>query len=353
MMQTVIGLMSGTSLDGVDAALIRTDGHAAVEAGPWLSLPYPQEFRDRLRSCFGKTEAPRDIVTELTERHAKAVATLLEQASGWGGMPSLIGFHGQTIHHDPAHGITTQIGDGDLLARLTGIAVVDDFRTADVKNGGEGAPLVPLYHQALASGLAKPLLVLNIGGVANITYIGEDELIACDTGPGNALIDDWMLRHTGRAVDEGGAMAAQGRVDPAIEKMLDLPFFSRRPPKSLDRQEFRIALENNWAVADGAATLTALTALCVRDVLRYLPARPQRLLVTGGGRHNPTLMRMLQHYVELAPEPVETVGWLGDALEAQAFGYLALRSRLGEPLSLPLTTGVAFPCHGGIYHPVK
>lgn len=352
MKKTVIGLMSGTSLDGVDAAFLRTDGRAQVEAGPWLTMPYPESFRARLRACLGQPQAPTEVVEELTGWHLAAINQLRAQAPGW--QPSLIGFHGQTIFHNPAARQTVQIGDGALLAQLTDIPVVADFRSADVAAGGQGAPFVPVYHQALASNLPKPLLVLNVGGVANITYIGRDgELIACDTGPGNALIDDWMLKHTGQVRDEGGAMAARGKVQANVHKLLDLPFFDQPPPKSLDRDEFKIALAMECSAEDGAATLTALTALCVREVLRWLPDKPLQILVTGGGRHNATLMKMLAEHTALPVEPVESVGWQGDALEAQAFAYLAVRSRLGLPLSFPTTTGVPQPMPGGRYFDAK
>lgn len=348
--------MSGTSLDGVDAALIRTDGREAVEAGPWLTLPYDDAFRAQLRAVLGHKQAPQALVDALTHKHAEAVSALLTKAAGWGGPPVLVGFHGQTLYHDPANRLTVQIGDGARLAQLVGIPVVNDFRSADVAAGGQGAPLVPVYHQALAAGLARPLLVLNIGGVANITYLGrKGELVACDTGPGNALIDDWMLQHTGKAVDEGGAVAAQGKVhDGYLSKMLEHRYFEQPLPKSLDRQAFKHFTDMpGLGVADGAATLTAFTAAAVAAIFSQLPEPPARLLVCGGGRHNPALMAALERYCRLAPEPVEAVGWQGDALEAQAFGYLAVRSQLGLPLSYPLTTGVSAPMPGGCHHAVN
>jgi anhydro-N-acetylmuramic acid kinase len=352
MLETVIGLMSGTSLDGVDAAFLRTDGAAVVQAGPWLSLPYPDSFRQRLRACLGQTSAPADIIAELTAWHSAAVKALREQAPDW--QPTLIGFHGQTIYHRPAQGQTVQIGDAANLAAQTGLDVVYDFRSKDVQAGGQGAPLVPVYHQALAAELPKPLAILNIGGVANITYIGADgALLAFDTGPGNALIDDWLQLKTGRVYDEDGKLAAQGQVDASFEKLLDLPFFHKPPPKSLDRQDFATALKMNLSPANGAATLTALTAICVREALRWLPERPAQILVTGGGRHNPTLMRLLAHYTGLTVTPVEALGWAGDALEAQAFAYLAKRSRLGLPLSFPGTTAVPEPLTGGKFYPYE
>ncbi len=227
--------------------------------------------------------------------------------------------------------------------------MVADFRSADVAAGGEGAPLVPLFHAALVARLPKPIVVLNIGGVANVTWIGgAAQLLAFDTGPGNALIDDWVRRHTGAAADLDGALARAGRVSaPHVEQFLANPFFDRLPPKSLDRDDFREALPTGLSLEDGAATLTEMTAAAVAAATRHFPAPAEQWLVTGGGRHNPALMEALGRRLEVPVRPVEAVGWHGDALEAQAFAYLAVRSVLGLPLSLPSTTGVPRPTCGG------
>lgn len=357
MMRTVIGLMSGTSMDGIDAALLRTDGEGVAEAGAFLTVPYAEGFRDRLRACLGNQDEFADIADvqrELTLHHADAVLALLEQAGVTAAEVDLIGFHGHTILHAPDERRTWQIGDGALLARRTGIAVVDDFRTADVAAGGQGAPLLPLYHRALATALDKPLAVLNLGGVGNITWIGADgTVIACDTGPGNALIDDWVLARTGRAYDDGGALARAGRVDAvALERLLDNSFFDRPAPKSLDRDAFDPAPVAGLPTEDGAATLTAFTVRSVARVLPHLPQPPRRWLITGGGRRNTAIMEGLAETLGVPVEPVESVGWNGDALEAQGFAYLAVRSRLGLPLSLPTTTGVPQPLTGGRFHAV-
>jgi anhydro-N-acetylmuramic acid kinase len=350
---TVVGLMSGTSLDGIDAALVRTDGRQRVEPGPFLTLPYDDGLRAGLRACLGERGPIADIERRLTEAHAEVVQALLERA-GPDWRPGLIGFHGHTIHHAPERRHTRQIGDGARLARLTGIPVVNDFRSADVAAGGQGAPLVPLCHQALAAGLERPLAVLNLGGVGNVTWLGKAEtaVLAFDTGPGNALIDDWMLAHTGRRCDEGGALAASGTIDePALAALLGHPWFALPPPKSLDRDAFDPAPVAGLAAADGAATLTAFTAASVGRAVAHLPAPPRRWLVTGGGRLNRTLMAGLAARLGVPVQPVESVGWDGDALEAQAFAFLAVRSRLGLPLTLPGTTGVPEPLTGGRFHP--
>ena len=364
-MRWALGLMSGTSLDGLDAALIRSDGRARVEAGARLTLAYDQAFRGRLRGVLGE-QGPAEgalgaVERALTLKHAEAVRDLLAEAGMAVGEVRVIGFHGHTIWHQPEAGRTRQIGDGALLAAETGIDVVCDFRSRDMAEGGQGAPLAPLYHAALAAELAKPLAVLNLGGVGNVTWIGAqlgtgpdaDQILAFDTGPANALIDDWVARHSGRPFDAGGALALAGRIDEAaLAALLDDPYFALAPPKSLDRDAFDPAPVAALTPADGAATLTAFTAAAVARARDHLPAAPGRWLVTGGGRHNPALMAALAERLSAPVEAVEAVGWDGDALEAQAFAYLALRALDGLPLSLPGTTGVAQPATGGVLHRV-
>jgi anhydro-N-acetylmuramic acid kinase len=344
----VIGLMSGTSLDGIDAAFLVTDGESRVVPGPALTLPYDDRLRARIRSVLGGKGPVAEVEREVTLAHAEAVRELIAR-NGIAAV-DLLGFHGHTILHRPHERRTWQIGDGALLAELTGIDVVADFRSADVAAGGEGAPFVPLYHAALASALAKPLAILNLGGVGNVTWIGpgEGEILAFDTGPGNALIDDWALRHTGQPVDRDGALARAGKVDEGlVAAFLAHPFFDRTPPKSLDRDEFAALVPDGLSAADGAATLTAMTAAAVARAAAHFPAPARRWLVTGGGRHNPALMAELARRLGVPVAAVEEAGWDGDALEAQAFGYLAVRSLRGQPLSLPGTTGVGTPMTGG------
>ncbi len=355
--------MSGTSLDGIDAALIETDGEKVVRPGPALTVPHGAQTRALLRAAID--DAPRAIeggklphsireAESLTsEAHARAVKALLDMAGLAPEAVDLIGFHGQTILHRPARRQTWQIGDGALLARLTGIDVVNDFRSADVRAGGQGAPLMPLYHAALAreTGLPLPMVVVNIGGVSNVTYIDDGTVLAFDSGPGNAPIDDWMHRHTGRPVDEGGALAKSGRVnEPALTAMLAHPFFDRAPPKSLDRQDFGMTAVESLNAADGAATLAAFTAAAIARARAHFPAPAATWIVCGGGRHNDFLMDRLRALVAARVCKSEDVGWDGDALEAEGFAYLAVRSRKGLPLSLPTTTGVPAPMTGGVLH---
>ncbi|HWE72987.1 MAG TPA: anhydro-N-acetylmuramic acid kinase [Stellaceae bacterium] len=347
-----IGLMSGTSLDGIDVAFIESDGENEVATGPWLTMPYDRDFREKLRGTLGGKGAVAKVERALTEAHAAAVQRLIERHEIKD--IDLIGFHGHTILHDPAQRRTWQIGDGALLAKLTGIDVACDFRSADVAAGGEGAPFAPIFHAALSAKLERPLAVVNIGGVANVTWIGEGEgaLLAFDTGPGNAPIDDWARLNTGEAADYNGALAAAGTVDEAqVQRFLVHPYFRRPPPKSLDRDDFASFKLGDLSTEDGAATLTAITAASIAQGFAQFPAPPLRVLVTGGGRHNPTLMQMLAARLGRPVAPVEAVGWEGDAIEAQAFAYLALRSRAGLPLSFPGTTGVRQPMTGGVLHP--
>ena len=352
MASLALGLMSGTSLDGIDAALLHTDGETVAAAGAALSVPYDDSLRGALRGILGGVGKVAEVERRLTEAHADAVARLLEQAGVAAAAVEVIGFHGHTILHRPGQRRTWQVGDAALLARRTGIRVVSDFRSADVAAGGQGAPLVPVYHRALAGSLAGPLAVLNLGGVGNVTWIGADgRLLAFDTGPGNALVDDWALAHTGRPLDLDGALAARGRVDAeAVRRFASHPYFAAPPPKSLDRDEFQAMAGELVAgrnPADGAATLTAFTARAVALAAAHFSAPPRRWLVCGGGRHNPALMAALRAELPVAVEPVETLGWDGDALEAQAFAFLAVRSLRGLALTFPETTGIDRPLTGG------
>jgi anhydro-N-acetylmuramic acid kinase len=360
-----IGLMSGTSQDGVDVALIETDGEVITRFGPTAYRTYSKKDRAQLRTATAaaaniseRSARPRVIAAaeaRVTEAHAEAVETFLTANGIAPGEVTVIGFHGQTLLHRPERGLTLQIGDGRALATRLGIPVIYDFRAADVAAGGEGAPFAPLFHRALVRHLDSkpPVAVLNVGGVSNITYIDGETLIACDTGPGNALLDDFLRVRTGALLDTDGHMATAGKVDEdAVARVLAHPFFAKAPPKSLDRNDFRGWVGetlHDRSVEDGAATLTALTAAAVARIVPLLPQPPKTWIVAGGGARNPALMRMLA--ARLAPAEVESghaAGWSVDSLEAQAFAYLAVRSLHGLPLSLPTTTGVPRPLTGGV-----
>ena len=350
-----LGLMSGTSLDGVDVALVETDGESVARLGPSATFAYGADQRLALMGVLGGNGPVAEVERDLTLFHARLVSDFLAEHGIDPSTVAVAGFHGHTILHAPDQRRTWQIGDGALLAAETGITVVNDFRTADVTAGGQGAPLVPVYHRALAAGLDAPLAILNLGGVGNVTWISDDgSLLAFDTGPGNALIDDWALAHTGRPVDVDGRLAAGGRVRrDAVEAFLHHTYFDRHPPKSLDRDEFHALaweLVKGCSAEDGAATLTAFTAASVALAAYSFPRPVKRWLVTGGGRHNPEMMKSLGRALAAPVEPVEVVGWNGDALEAQAFAFLAVRSLAGKPLTYPQTTGVSAALTGGRRH---
>jgi len=352
-MRTAIGLMSGTSMDGVDAALLRTDGERIESLGPSLTLPYSDPFRARLRASLGKEridDEARQIERELTDWHASAVDALISENSFDFKKVDVVGFHGQTVFHCPADRVTVQLGDGAALAAWLGIPVAWDFRTADVTAGGQGAPMVPLYHAALAGNLELPVAVLNVGGVANVTWVGgPDEILAFDTGPGNAPMDDWAGRHFGLSFDQEGRLARSGNADIArVSDVLNRAYFAKNPPKSLDRNEFTDKLAMGLSEIDGMSTLCEITARSIAAACDHFP-RPVRFwIVCGGGRHNKWLMRRLEMLLEPATVTnSDALGWSGDAIEAQAFGYLAVRVMRGLPLSLPTTTGVPYPMPGG------
>jgi anhydro-N-acetylmuramic acid kinase len=356
-----IGLMSGTSMDGLDIALIETDGENHVRRLGAASMAYPEAFRTRLRQGLSdaapirtRTDRPGNLASlelELTVKHAAAVERFLGDRMLQPSAIDVIGFHGQTVLHRPEVKLTVQIGDGPRLARLTGIDVVHDLRAADCAAGGQGAPLVPVYHRALAAPIAeRPLAIVNIGGVANVTWIGRDgALIAFDTGPGNALIDDWMMRHTGVARDVDGALAATGIIDDAaLHDWLSLPYFSRLAPKSLDRNAFGLDPIAHLSPADGAATLTAFTAQSIARAREQFPEQPGLWIITGGGRRNRTLMSLIAARVENAVAPAEAANLDGDNMEAEAWGYLAVRSLCGLPITFPATTGAPCAMTGGV-----
>lgn len=350
----VLGTMSGTSLDGVDAAMILTDGHEIQEIGRGAYRPYTPAERDVLRAALGHWSGPEVARAQevVTQAHLALLADLPR--------PALVGFHGQTLAHDPGGRGTLQVGDGPALAQALGCPVISDFRSADVAAGGQGAPLAPFYHFAMARHARQraPLVLLNLGGVGNLTWIdprrpvpeGPDALLAFDTGPANAPINDLMQQRRGCEMDKGGALAASGQVsEPLVQKFMENPYFSRAAPKSLDRDDFPSLLQNviGLSDADAAATLTAIVAESVARGLGACPTRPEALFVTGGGRHNPALMAQLAERCGLPPKPVESLGFDGDLVEAQAFAYLAARVVHGLPTSAPGTTGVTSPICGG------
>src|SRR5215475_3234085 len=324
MMLTALGLMSGTSLDGVDVAMIETDGKRVQAFGPSSYRPYTDRERSLLRQALTEAvhlsrrdERPgilREAEQAVTIAHAEAVAAFVAQNRLTFEEIDIVGFHGQTVLHRPEKKLTVQIGDAGALAKAIHIPVMHDFRAADVAAGGQGAPFVPVYHRALAQSLERegPIVVVNIGGVSNITYIdGNDTLIACDTGPGNALLDDFMFREMHQPFDKDGEFAAKGTVDQDwVSRALKLPFFNLKPPKSLDRNDFAGLKVTDKAPADGAATLTAFSAAAVARIVPLLPKWPNSWIICGGGARNRTMMQMLRQRLEPATvEAAEVLGW--------------------------------------------
>lgn len=356
-----IGVISGTSMDAIDVALIETDGERVEICGAARSYPYPEPLRSELveflkRPERAETDPLSDLETKVTDAHVAAVRQMMEACRLDRSTVGLVGMHGQTVYHRPERRFTRQLLDGARAASALGIDVVARFRNADMAAGGQGAPLAPLYHRALSDGLERPLIVLNLGGVANVTYISDAHTIAFDTGPASALLDDFVRRRIGAAYDEDGRLAAAGTVDEfVLAQLLDNPFFRRTPPKSLDRNDFHLfaSAVDTLDDADGAATLSAFTVEATCRCIDHLPGRPVRWLVTGGGRHNRTFMEGFRKALGVPVEPVETVGWDGDFLEAELFGFLAVRSVKGLPLSLPSTTGVPSPISGGELFPAR
>jgi anhydro-N-acetylmuramic acid kinase len=372
-----MGLMSGTSLDGVDAALLTTDGEAILEFGPTLTKPYSKRQRLTLSRAVEAALADRDDAPEIadaieiiTDTHIQAIDMLLVAAGKRRQQIDIVGMHGQTIRHRPSlnggtDGHTWQIGDGQRVADEAQIDLVDQFRIADVAEGGQGAPLAPVFHAALVKNLGhlkrsesfeKAVAVLNIGGVANVTYVPAgsniDGLVAFDTGPGNGLLDEWAMLKIGEPMDRDGKLARSGKVQQDVLKsMLEHPYLSRKPPKSLDRHDFTIEPVLALSAEDGAATLTAFTAACVARAEEMLPHPPVSWIVCGGGRHNPAIMDELAARLGGRVEKAESQGWNGDAVEAQLFAYLAVRSVRGLPISFPGTTGVPEPLTGGVFRP--
>lgn len=364
-----IGLMSGTSMDGIDIALLETDGEDRVLRVSSGFMPYETAFRRRIEAGLAdakvikkRDERPNDLAaleTEITRRHAEAVAAFLAEHDIDRQSIDVIGFHGQTVLHRPLEGLTVQLGDGSLLATLTGIPVVYDMRANDMVHGGQGAPLVPAYHKALAQHVsdtlkqARPVVFVNIGGISNVTVIPvAGAPIAFDTGPGNTLIDQWVQDRAGIAFDAGGSIASEGQVvGSVVARYLQKPFFDLAPPKSLDRNDFTLAELGNLEMADGARTLARFTAEAILKASAHAPQAPSLWIICGGGRKNAMIFKDLYEGAEAQDARVvvaEDVGFNGDSMEAEAWAYLAVRAQAGLPLTWPTTTGCNAPVSGGV-----
>ena len=355
-----IGVISGTSADGIDVAALCGNGTQIRQTLGGLTVPYGQALRAELLALMRSPEKVRGtdlsaIEAQVTAAHVAAVEAFLQDAEIARDRVAVVGFHGQTVLHQPASGYSRPLFDGAAAAKALQLPVVADFRAADLAAGGEGAPLAPVYHRALAANLPLPQVILNLGGIGNLTFIAEaDQLIAFDTGPANALLDDWVQAADRGNFDRDGTLAAAGSVDQeTLDALLGNRFFDRPPPKSLDRYDIApAALYRQLSWADGAATLTAFSAAAVARGLAHLPALPKAIWVCGGGRLNPVLMAAIAAATGVRTEPVEALGCNGDLLEAELFAFLALRHLQQLPLSYPTTTGVAHACCGGTYFAV-
>ncbi|MEM8863962.1 MAG: anhydro-N-acetylmuramic acid kinase [Planctomycetota bacterium] len=347
---TAIGLMSGTSGDGVDAALVKTDGKSRIDFLGGLTVPYAEDLRLRLLEASQHDVPTTELLRlerEITIRHAEAVSTLLKKQPANAPKATLVGFHGHTIRHIPRESLTMQIGNPWQLAEAVGLPVVSDFRRNDVAKNGQGAPLVSMFHKALFDDCPRPVGVLNLGGVANLTWLGEsDEIIAGDTGPGCGLIDEWAQEMANLPHDTDGKLASKGKIHNLIvSEAISESFFNKQLPKSADRYDFDHIDVSMLSVEDGAATLCAVTARAVLRAIDFLPAPPTTLWVTGGGVHNPVIMSMLaEHFEEV--RSVEERNLSPDTLEAECFAWLAVRHKRGLPLTIPETTGCDAPATG-------
>lgn len=356
--RSVIGLMSGTSVDGIDASLVDTDGLNLKRTGHAAVFPYRERTRDQIWKAIGEgpefdpdSESALLLAIDIAEDHASAVDQLIAQS---GHRPELVGFHGQTIWHAPEQGRSIQLGNSEQLARQTGIDVVHSFRQADLAAGGQGAPLAPVYHRALIDqmNLDLPAVIVNIGGVSNLSYWDGNSLIGFDCGPGNSLMDDYMREHRGEEFDAGGEFALTGQSDvELVHLVLSEPEFSQTLPKSFDRQSFawlsqQDALRQMSAPA-AMATLAAVTAGGIVSGIRQLPSKPCIVIIAGGGQHNRAVLQSLRSGIDVEVYRADDLDMPGEFLEAELMAYLAVRSQRGLPSSWPTTTGASVPVVGG------
>lgn len=365
-----IGLMSGTSCDGIDAALLRTDGVNILSRGPNSFLPFTLAEQEEIRAvmknvaaCEGKNArltAAMKVEDLITAKHIEAVEKFFSSFDLNAEDVDVIGFHGQTMFHDPDEFYSIQIGDGAALAKALGIPVVYDFRSEDMRMGGQGAPLVPVYHRALVrqAEMELPVAIVNIGGVANVTYVvgtqdinnnDGGDMLAFDTGPGNALLNDWVEKHTGEKMDFSGRYASAGTVnDEIVNRFLSQDYFEVTPPKSLDRNSFEIPDFDGLSLEDGAATLTEITVRSIAHAMKFMDSLPRQWIVVGGGALNDEMVHRLECILDMELTNSKNIGWDADFMEAEAFGFLAVRHLAQLPISFPSTTGVKKSSCGGL-----
>lgn len=357
-----LGMMSSSSLSGVSAAAVVTDGIDVYEVSRTVSVPYDDDIRERLYAASGqkpKTEEAALALKKLGDAVTRFHAEVAQDVMNYLGAPvDVIGFHGHTVLHDASSHYTYQLGNGQLLADLTGTKVVNRFSNADMLAGGQGAPLVPVYYASLINNFDKPAAVVNIGGITNVTWVGDNgEMLAFDVGPGNAVINDWVYKHAGQQMDYNGNLAITGKInEKVLASLMRHKFFAQYPPKALGQDEFKDKLEHleGLSLEDGAATVTAFVAeSIIYSLAMYLPQMPKKIVLCGGGAKNPTLVRFLRQRLN-GPEVIVSgeLGWRPDTMEAQAYGFLAVRRLYNLPNTFPATTGCIEPVVGGeLYFP--
>lgn len=351
--------MSGTSLDGIDASIIRSDGEQSIDIIDDYYLKYDEKLRLKLKktidSCKSKSEFEKlsksisIIEKEITLLHVKACKLIMKRNKEI--KPNLIGFHGQTIIHKPKKGYSIQIGDSRMLSKFTKTPVISNFRENDILNGGEGAPLAPIYHQLilLKTKSDLPSVVINIGGISNITYVKKkNDIISFDTGPGNYLINEWVKNKSQIEFDEGGKIATSGKVDKDIlNKFLGDSYFKKKYPKSLDVKDFNLNKVSQLSLEDGCATLSMFTVESICLAVKSLDTKPNKILFTGGGRKNKFIINSIRKKLNIPIFLIDEFNLDGDFIESQTFAYLAIRSYLKKFITFPNTTGVKQSSLGG------
>ena len=357
-----LGLMSGTSLDGIDASIIKSNGEQFVEIVDDIYLEYDDQLKSKLKKtidmCLSQSEFKKlsknvnEIEKEITFCHAKVCKLILEKNKNIN--IDLVGFHGQTVLHKPQEGYSIQIGDSQLLSKLINKTVVSNFRKNDISNGGQGAPLAPLYHRVILSKIKSklPSVIVNIGGISNITYVdNKNRVISFDTGPGNYLIDKWVKTNSKMEFDDGGLLAKSGQSNENIlKKFINNPYYKKNYPKSLDVKDFNLSDLNKIGLEDGCATLSMLTAMSICMAIRSFDEDPNTILFSGGGRKNKFIIDNIKKIIKKQIYLIDEFNFNGDFIESQAFAYLAIRSYLKKFITLPTTTGVKNPCLGGIIY---
>ena len=359
-----LGLMSGTSADGIDVAILTTDGKAKIKLGPSGYYPFSKSFITKIKSIFkkklniDKSKKQKRIIkieNEFTQLNFIAINKFLKKNKINKKKIDVVGFHGQTISHNPASGYSWQIGNSQKLANLLNIKVVSNFRENDIKNGGQGAPLTPIFHYYLTKKMKKKICFINLGGISNITYFNHrsktslNNMLAFDAGPCCSLIDDWISKNSNNKFDNFGLLARKGNVKKEIiHNFLKKPYFSKLPPKSLDRSFFSLSLLKKLNIEDGAATLNYLVANSVLKAFDYFPNNPNLCILSGGGRLNKFLVELISNKLKKSKILLaENYNWNGDSIEAHAFAYLSVRKLLNLPITFPKTTGIKKPLTAG------